>query len=165
MSDNDNLGYLEPNVENMKDAVQRDDDDDEFDQFFSAELLLPNESANGFIWGTVIKRVKNNLGQPIGTRHADANLDTRRYIVKIPNDMERELQHNLITTNIFTQADSEGRQFLLLDEILDYRKLDSAVEKKDAIHVGHNDNLHKLKTTKGYEFLVLWKMEAPIGYP
>ena len=37
--------------------------------------------------------------------------------------MERELQHNLIATNMFTQADSEGQQFLLLDEILDYSKL------------------------------------------
>ena len=75
------------------------------------------------------------------------------------NSLEQELQHNFIATNMFTQADSEGRQFLLLDEIMDYRKLSSAVEKTDAnaTHVGHNGNSHKLKTTKGYEFLVLWK--------
>ena len=76
----------------------------------------------------------------IGTRHADANLDTRRYIVRMTNSTERELQHNLIATNMFTQADSEGRQFLLLDEILDYRKLDSTVEKRDGSHVGYNGN-------------------------
>ena len=71
--------------------------------------------------------------------------------------MEQKLQHNLIATNMFTQADSEGWQFLLLDEILDYRKLESAVEKKDGIHMGHNDNSHKVKTTKGYNFTVCWK--------
>ena len=38
-----------------------------------------------------------------------------------------------------------------------YRKLDSAVEKKDVINVGHNGYSHKLMTTKVYEFLVLWK--------
>ena len=110
-----------------------------------------NESADGFILGTVIKRAKNNLGQPIETRHTDVNLDTRRYIVKMSDGMEQELQHNLIATNMFTQADSEGRQFLLLDEILDYRKLSSAVEKTDAnsTHVRHNGNPHKLVTTKG----------------
>ena len=64
--------------------------------------------------------------------------------------MKQELQHNLIATNMFTQADPEGQQFLLLDEIVDYRKLDSTVEKKDAIHVGHNGNSHKPKTTNGY---------------
>ena len=46
---------------------------------------------------------------------------------------------------------------MLLDEILDYRKLDSAVEKKDGFTIGHNGNRHKKKTTKGYEFNALWK--------
>ena len=68
--------------------------------------------------------------------------------------MERKFQHNLIATNMFTQADLEGRHFLLLDETLDYRKFDSTVDKKDGTHVGHNDNSHKVKTTKGYKFLV-----------
>ena len=56
---------------------------------------------------------------------------------------------------MFTQAKSEGWQFLLLDEILDYRKLESAVEKKDGTHVEHNGKLHKVKTTKRHKFLVL----------
>ena len=81
--------------------------------------MLPNESADGFIRGTVIKRAKNNLKEPIGTAHADANLDIRRYVVKIFDGMEQELQHNLIATNMFTQADTEGRLFVLLYEILD----------------------------------------------
>ena len=92
VSDNDNLGYIETSHWNMNHAVKRDDyDDDEFDALLSAELLLLNESADGFIWGTIIKRTKNNLGQPIGTYHVNANLDTRRYIVKMSNGMEREL--------------------------------------------------------------------------
>ena len=70
---------------------------------------------------------------------------------------EKELQHNLLATNMFTQADSEGRQFLLLDEILDFRKLDLAVEKKDGYVKGHNGNRHKKITTKGYELLTSWK--------
>ena len=98
-----------------KDDVEHNDDDDEgHDQLLSSELLLPNKPADVFIQGTVIKRAKNNLGQPIGTRHANTNLDTRRYIVKMSNGMEQELQHNLIATDMFTQADSEGQQFLLL---------------------------------------------------
>ena len=70
---------------------------------------------------------------------------------------EKDLQHNFIATNMFTQADSEGRQFLLLDKILDFRKLDSAVEKKDGYIDGHNGNRHKKITTKGYELLTSWK--------
>ena len=78
VGDNDNLGYLEPNVQNMKDAVERDNyDNDGYDALLSAKILLPNTSADGFTCRTVIKRAENNLGQPIGTCHADANLDTR----------------------------------------------------------------------------------------
>ena len=52
----------------------------------------------------------------------------------------KELQYNLIATNMFTQADSEGRQFMVLDVILDYRNFDTAVEKKDGFHIGYNGN-------------------------
>ena len=73
------------------------------------------------------------------------------------NGHEKELQHNLIATNMFTQADSKGRQFLLLEEILDFRVLGTAVEKKDGFTIGHNRNQHKKKASKGYELHVLWK--------
>ena len=84
MSDNDNLGYAESSNLIMNDAVNRDEhNDDEFGQLLSVEVLLPNESADGYIRGMVIKRLKNNLSQQIGTYHADINLDTRMYVVKI----------------------------------------------------------------------------------
>ena len=42
------------------------------------------------------------------TRHVDPDL-SRMYIVKMSDGSERELQHNIIATNLFTQADSEER--------------------------------------------------------
>ena len=56
MRDNDNIGYIETSDRNMNHAVERyDHNDDEFDALLSAELLLSNEPADGFIRGTVIK--------------------------------------------------------------------------------------------------------------
>ena len=49
----------------MNHAIEQDYNDDEFDALLSAELLLPNESANGFIEVTIVKRTENNLGQVI----------------------------------------------------------------------------------------------------
>ena len=54
-------------MKNMNHAVEHnddddDDDDDVYDSLLSAELLLPNESSDGFIHGTVIKQAKDNLG-------------------------------------------------------------------------------------------------------
>ena len=110
IDDNDSLAYPKPKVQNMKNATECDlYDDDGYTLLLSTALLLPNELADSYIRETVIKRAKNNLGQPIGTRHADANLDTRRYIVKISDGTEQELQHGLIATNMFTQANSESQ--------------------------------------------------------
>ena len=63
--------------------------------------------------------------------------------------MEQELQHNIIAENLFTQANSEGRQYMLLSEMVDVRRLDTAVDKKDGIIVGKNGDKHKKKTTIG----------------
>ena len=61
----------------MKHAIEQDDyNDNAYDALLSAELRLPNNATGGFVQGTVIKRLKNNTRQPIGTQHADANLDT-----------------------------------------------------------------------------------------
>ena len=49
----------------MNHAIKQDYNGDEFDALLSAELLLPNESANGFIRVTIVKRAENNLGQAI----------------------------------------------------------------------------------------------------
>ena len=118
INDNDNLDSPLLDTQKMNTAVERDDYDDEaYDALLSAELQLPNDNADGYMRGTVIKRAKSNLGHPIGTRNADPNLNTRRYIVRMADGHEKELQHNLIATNMFTQADSEGRQFLLLSLI------------------------------------------------
>ena len=65
----------------MNHVVEQDDyDDDSYDQLLHAELLLPNNVADGYIRGTVIKRLKNNMGQAVGTRHTDPNLDSRMFI-------------------------------------------------------------------------------------
>lgn len=125
----------------MNHAMRRDDyNNDAYDQLLSAELILSNEAANGYIRGTVIKRKKNNIEQAIWTSHSYPIFDTRMYIVKMYDGAERELQHNIIATNIFTQADSKGKQFMILDEISDYRRLENAIEIQDGFNIGHNGN-------------------------
>jgi hypothetical protein len=152
--ENDNHGLQS----DLKETVDRDDYNDEaYDQLLSAEILLPNENGDGHIRGTVNKRLKNNMGQPIGQRHNNPMLDTRQYVVKMSDGTERELQHNLIAENMFSQADSEGRQFMLLSDIADVRRLDSALTKENGFITSKNGNKHRKKTTKGWEFLVEWK--------
>ena len=46
---------------------------------------------------------------------------------------------------------------MLLDKIFDFRKLNLAVKKENGYTDDHNGNQHRKTTTKGYEFLTLWK--------
>ena len=137
-------------------AVERDDySESEFDQLISAEVLVPQ--GNDFIRGTVLKRARTNSGAAVGTKHADPMYDTRMYVLLMADGTERELQHNIIAENMFSQADSEGRQYMLLAEITDHKRLKDAVSIEDGTIKSKNGNVHKKKTTKGWKFLCQWK--------
>ena len=62
-------------------------------QLLSAELMLLNDDVDGYIRVTEIKHAKNNIEHPIGTRHADPNLDSMMYIDLMADGHEKELQH------------------------------------------------------------------------
>ena len=163
--ENDNINFLESSKKNTNHAVERNDyNDDAYDALLSAELILLNDSTDGYVRGTVIKRAKNNTGQPIWTRHFDSNLDSRMYIIRMADGHEKELQLNFIANNMFTQADSECRQFLLLDEIVDYMKLDSAVEKKSDLLLVIMIKDTRRKLPKDMNFMLFGKTAVPIGY-
>ena len=65
---------------------------------------------------------------------------------------------------MFTQADLEERQCMLLDEKLDYRRFDAAVEKKDGVHIGHNGNQRKKKILMNTSCTFFIETVVPIGY-
>ena len=76
-----------------------------------------------FIRGTVLKRARTNSGPAVGTKHSDPLFDTRMYVLLMADGTERELQHNIIAESMFSQADSEGRQYMLLAEITDHKRM------------------------------------------
>ena len=45
------------------------------------------------------------------------------YVLLMADGTERELQHNIIAESMFSQADSEGRQYMLLAEITDHKRM------------------------------------------
>jgi hypothetical protein len=57
---------------------------------------------------------------------------------------------NVIAENMYTQCDTEGNQYLLLDEIIDWQKDESqAVKLEDKFIHFHKGSQHYWKTTKG----------------
>ena len=133
-----------------------DADPDTHDRYVGAEvnLLIGDKVMSG----KVRQRKREADGSLKGTAHPNPILDTRTYEVEFPDGQVAEYSTNVIAENMYTQCDTEGNQYLLLDEIIDWQKDKSEAVKKDDKYVySHNGNRHYLKTTKGWKLCVKWK--------
>ena len=96
---------------------ERPDDDDEeaVDKYLNVELLM-NVGTNDERRGRVVKRSRGLDSEPIGRAHANPQFDTREYEIEFTDGTHEKYQANVIAENMFAQIDSEGNQFLLLQE-------------------------------------------------
>jgi hypothetical protein len=76
---------------------------------------------------------------------------------KFPDGHMAEYAANVIAECVYSQIDDEGNQYLLLQEIIDHKKDDSAVTMKDMWITGSNGNTSLRITTKGWKFCATWK--------
>jgi hypothetical protein len=137
-------------------AIEQDDfTDDAYDQYVGAELLLPH--GDDMVHGKVVKRARGDDGNPIGRRNMNPILDTREYEVELPDGSVAEYTANTIAENIYSQVDSEGRQFVIMSEIVDHKKDLSAISQHEGFYTSYNGNQVKRKTTKGWKLCVEWK--------
>ena len=91
-----------------------------------------------------------------GMAHLNPILDMRSYKVEFPDGQTTEYSANIIAKNMYAQCDTEGNQYLLLKEIVDWKKDNSATSPAD-MYVIHSMNKHFYKTTKGWQLCVEWK--------
>ncbi len=66
-----------------------------------------------------------------------------------------EYAANVIAKNIYSQVDQEGHQFVILKEIIDHHKDQTAVAIDDK-WVQHSINKTLCKTTQGWQLRILW---------
>ena len=64
---------------------------------------------------------------------------------------------DIIAENMYSQVDSNGHHTLLLKEITDHRKSAMAVPIDEKFVVYKTGRKILIKTTKGWDFLYLWK--------
>ena len=87
-----------------------------YDEYLTAEVLLPNM---GIVTkAKVIGRKRDQDGNPIGKRNANPILDTREYKVEFQDGATDTFTANIIAENLYSQVDSEGNSFSILDEIV-----------------------------------------------
>ncbi|KAI2492275.1 Reverse transcriptase (RNA-dependent DNA polymerase) [Fragilaria crotonensis] len=106
----------------MNQPAKRDADDiefDSFDQYLNSEFLVNNDGETAM--ARVVKRARDNNGNPIGKRHPNPLLDTREYECELEDGSLMRYHANVIAENIFAQCDDEGRRHAVLAEIVDHK--------------------------------------------
>jgi hypothetical protein len=58
---------------------------------------------------------------------------------------------------LYSQIDNEGRQYVLLQEIIAHKVNDQAIAEENRFQISGNGNIHPRRTTKGWSLCVLWK--------
>ena len=74
--------------------------------------------------------------------------------MKFPRGLIHEYTANIIAENLFAKIDDEGKEFVLVKEIVGHRKDGDAVPKEQGFVVGKNGNRHPKRTTKGWSIAV-----------
>ena len=137
------------------DVFQRLEHDAEvFDGYILSQVRLPR--GDDFMLGTVKNRVKDHNDDPVGLSNANPILDSRLYDVEFPDGAILDYAANVIAENLYSQVDSDGRQYMLLNSIVDHERLDSAVAKGDEFVVV-NGKKCQIKNTKGWKLCIQWK--------
>ena len=142
--------------EGTKEHISDDDEvtpEDE-DTYIGAEVQLPHGEVMQA--AKVKARVRNEFGEPVGTKNANPILDTRSYQVEFPDGEVAVYSANVIAQNMIAQCDPEGNQHLLMESIIDHKTDDKAIKFADRF-VLMNGRKYWRKTTAGWKLCVLWK--------
>ena len=105
----------------------------------------------------VVSRVKDNAGNIVGSYHNNPILDTRVYDIMFPDGAVSQYAANVIVEYIYSQVQSNGNHTLLLKDITDHRTSPGAIPIDYKCIISKTGKKSLRKTTKGWDFLCLWK--------
>ena len=125
-----------------------------FDNYIGAEVTLPR--GDKMVSGIMKAQVKDHEGGPIGVANQNPILDTRVYEVEFTDGGQVELGANIIAECMYTQCDVEGKQFRLMEAIIDHKMTDDVVQKKH-MYFMLRGRKHMKRTTNRWMLCVQWK--------
>jgi hypothetical protein len=126
-----------------------------YDKMVSAEILLPH--GDDMQMGKVIGRTLGDHGKTMGSYDDNPVLNRMIYDVEFPDGNIKEYAANILAENMSSQMDPYGYNTILMKEVIDYRKDDSAVPLEDKYLTARSGQRRLRKTTQGWEVLVAWK--------
>jgi hypothetical protein len=111
------------------DDIKMEHDVETYDQYVGAHVRVPIEHEIKAV--KVIRRKRELDGTVSGRENANPMLDTRNYEIQFPDDRSDEYTANVIAENMYAQCVIEGRQFNLMEGIIDHRTDGHAVAPSD----------------------------------
>jgi hypothetical protein len=149
--------HISPQFNPVEDSVPEADtwDSESYDQYISAQVIIPKGGQQ--ILGTVLSRKRDIHGNPIGKANPNPIFDTRIYQVQLPDGRVEEFTANVIAECLYSQVNEEGRQYVLLEDIIDYEVTEDCMAEEEKFQISPSGNLHHWQTTKGWKLCVLWK--------
>jgi hypothetical protein len=136
------------------DDIKEEHDVVTYDQYVGAHVRVPigDETRSG-----KVVRCKRDLdGTVRGRANAKSMLDTSTYEIEIHDGHSDEYTANVIAESMYAQCDIEGRQYNLMEGIVDHKTDGHAVEPAD-MYIKHGSNKKVRKTTKVWNLCVEWK--------
>ncbi len=125
------------------------------DNYLTAELMLPRGDI--MVKDRMSARKRDRDGNPVGLANSNPILDTRSYIIDFDDGDHTELTANLISESLFSQCDPDGNQYVLLDEIVDHRRLPTAIKFADQKVIRANGRTYLKRSTIGWQICCQWK--------
>jgi hypothetical protein len=133
------------------DDIKKEHDVDTYDQYVGAHVRVP--IGDEIRSGKVLRRKHELDGNVRGRANANPMLETRTYEIEFPYGRSDEYTANVIAENMHAQCDIEGRQYNLMESIIDHRTDGHAVAPAE-MYIKNGSNKKVRKTTKGWHLCV-----------
>ena len=130
---------------------------DAFDPYLGMEVGLPRGDDDQLYHARIKRRAIGPDGEAVGVGSNNPLTDTRMYDVEFLDGSRETLAANIIAENLLAQVDEEGHRQLLMEEIIDHRKNEHAIDKKNALYTTKQGTKKRRITTIGWEVCVQWK--------
>ena len=103
----------------------------EKNNYVNVDIMLP--SGSKISRGRVTVRKRHIDGNTSGRASDNPILDTREYTVKFEDGEVTELTANEIDESVYAQCDPDRNQYVLLENIIDFRENNHALSIEDQI--------------------------------
>ena len=134
-----------------------------FDSYINMEVGLPMGNAGERYHATFKRCAIDDDGKPLGVGTYKPITDTRLYEVGYLDGTVENLSANVIAEDLLSQVDHEGHRHILIDEIIEHRKIQKPLNRRILFTKLEMETSSGKIPPKGGSYVSNGKVDHPIG--